>query len=102
MPPDRNRIVKRVLGAIVGMIALWFAVQGGEFSTVNLIQNRRQIAEITHARDSLQHVVDSLRAYRTRVERDPVLQERIAREQFGMVRGKELMYRFTDSVTKKP
>ena len=31
---------------------------------------------------------------------DPALQERIAREEFGMVRGnKELLYRFTDSVS---
>ena len=47
--------------------------------------------------DSLQHIIDSLRTYKHRVETDPVLQERIAREEFGMVRGnKELLYRFTE------
>ena len=50
--------------------------------------------------DSLQHIVDSLKRYKKRVETDPALQERIAREEFGMVRGnKELLYRFADPVT---
>ena len=101
MTVDRKRVVKRAGGAVLGVIVLAFAVEGGEFGTRDLIHNRREIGQITNARDSLQHLVDSLRAYKIRVERDPALQERIAREQFGMVRGKELMYRFTDSVVKK-
>ena len=44
--------------------------------------------------------VDSLRRYKTRVETDPVLQERIAREEFGLVRGdKELLYRLAEPTT---
>jgi cell division protein FtsB len=47
--------------------------------------------------DSLQHVVDSLKRYKHRLQTDPALQERIAREEFGMVRGnKELLYRFAE------
>jgi len=43
----------------------------------------------------LQHRIDSLSAYAHAVETNPVVQERIAREEFGMVRGsKELLYRF--------
>ena len=52
-------------------------------------------AEMVASIDSLTRVVDSLRRYRDRLQRDPKLQERIAREDFGMVRGtKELLYRF--------
>ena len=41
--------------------------------------------------------MDSLRHYRDRLLHDPKLQERIAREDFGMVRGtKELLYRFAE------
>ena len=48
--------------------------------------------------DSLDRIVDSLRAYQRSVLRDPAVQERIAREQFGMVRGeKELLYWITDT-----
>jgi cell division protein FtsB len=47
--------------------------------------------------DSLQQVVDSLKRYKVRLQTDPALQERIAREEFGMVRGdKELLYRFAE------
>jgi hypothetical protein len=52
---------------------------------------------LTTTIDSLQRVVDSLRRYKRRLETDPVLQERIAREEFGLVRGnRELLYRLAD------
>jgi hypothetical protein len=48
--------------------------------------------------DSLQHDVDSLTRLKRRLATDPVLQERIAREENGMVRSdKELIYRFTEA-----
>jgi len=75
--------------------ALVFAVQGGEYSTLDLVHQRRDRLRMTAAIDSMTRVVDSLRRYRDRLQRDPKLQERIAREDFGMVRGtKELLYRF--------
>ena len=90
--------------------ALVFAVQGGEYSTLDLVHQRRDRLRMTAAIDSMTRVVDSLRRYRDRLQRDPKLQERIAREDFGMVRGtKELLYRFAqprdsarDSVSKRP
>ena len=91
----RPSILSRVLwfGVITG--ALVFAVQGGEYSTLDLLHQRREREHITAAIDSMTRVVDSLRRYRDRLQRDPKLQERIAREDFGMVRGtKELLYRF--------
>ncbi len=80
---------------MVGVVALAFAVQGGEYSTIDLFRQRRQTAELRAAIDSLQREVDSLSRYRDRVLHDPKLQERIGREEFGWVRGdKELLYRF--------
>ncbi len=91
LPPG----VKKLLWAMVGVVALTFAVQGGEYSTVDLFRQRRQAIELRAAVDSLQRVVDSLGRYRDRVLHDPKLQERIGREEFGWVRGdKELLYRF--------
>ena len=47
--------------------------------------------------DSLQALVDSLAAYKKAVQTDPLVQERIAREEFGMVKGdRELLYRFVE------
>jgi cell division protein FtsB len=85
----------RLIGLAVIVAALVFAVQGGEYSTLDLVRQRRERQRMTVAIDSLTRVVDSLRKYRDRLQRDPKLQERIAREDFGMVRGtKELLYRF--------
>jgi len=71
------RRVKQVLVAAAVVAALVFAVQGGEFGTRDL-----------------------MRQYKQRVETDPALQERIAREEFGLVRGnKELLYRIAEPVT---
>jgi cell division protein FtsB len=90
--------LRRVVAVIVIACALWFSVQGGEFSTMDLIRQRRQEARISRTIDSLQRLVDSLKRYQAAVEHDPAVQERIAREVFGMVRGdKEILYRFTES-----
>src|SRR5947208_336289 len=98
MASDRRFLAKRLaVGAFV-IGALLFAVEGGEFGTLDLIRQRREKTRISRSIDSLQRVVDSLERYRNAVEHDPVTQERIAREVFGMVRGeKELLYRFADS-----
>ena len=72
-----------------------FAVQGGEYSTLDLVRQRAQRAALVAEIDSLQHQVDSLSHLVHAIETDPAVQERIAREEFGMVRGnKELLYRF--------
>ncbi|MDB4881596.1 MAG: Septum formation initiator [Gemmatimonadetes bacterium] len=89
--------LRRVLIAAGAFAALVFAVQGGEYGTRDLVRQRQRKARLTASIDSLQHVVDSLRRYKKRVETDPVLQERIAREEFGMVRGtKEILYRIAE------
>lgn len=82
--------------------AAYFAVQGGEYSTADVgrqfIARKRMRAEV----DSLQRVVDSLARELKAVETDPAVQERIAREEFGMVRGdKELLYRFAGADTAR-
>lgn len=87
----------RVVRAAVIVAALVFAVQGGEYSTLDLLQQRRAHQQMLASIDSLTHVVDSLQKYYDRLQHDPKLQERIAREDFGMVRGtKELLYRFAE------
>jgi cell division protein FtsB len=99
-------VVKRLGVAALLIVGAWFAVEGGEFSTVDLFRQRSEQARITTSIDSLQRVVDSLKQYADKVQRDPAMQERIAREVFGMVRGnKELLYRFTtpaDSSARRP
>ena len=85
-----------------GVAAVWFAVQGGEYSTLDLLRQRQRSAAVQAELDSLNHVVDSLKAYKQRVLTDPKTQERIAREEFGMIRGKELMYRIVAPGSARP
>ena len=79
-------------------IALFFAVQGGEYSTRDLYVLRAKTGTLVHDVDSLQRQVDSLTRFLKLVKADSATQERIAREEFGMVRGdKEILYRFGDA-----
>jgi cell division protein FtsB len=87
---------------VAGRIVLWllvggaafFALQGGEYSTVDLWRQRGFRQRLTAETDSLARQVDSLRKAAHAVQTDRATQERIAREQFGMVRGdKEILYR---------
>lgn len=74
-----------------------FAVQGGEYATTDLYRQRARRAALLAEVDTLTRQVDSLRTLERRLRTDPALQERVAREEFGMVRGdKELLYRFAD------
>ena len=92
-----GELLKRLAVAVVVLAALAFAVQGGEYGTTDLWRQKQRKKALLGSLDSLQHVVDSLRRYKHRLQTDPALQERIAREEFGMVRGnKELLYRFAE------
>jgi cell division protein FtsB len=78
--------------------ALFFAVQGGEYSTRDLYMQHSRAATLRREVDSLQRQVDSLGRYLKLVKGDSATQERIAREEFGMVRGdKEILYRFGEA-----
>ncbi len=88
---------KKLLLAAALLIAIIFAVQGGEYGTRDLMKQKTRRAKLLATNDSLQHIVDTLKRYKRRLETDAALQERIAREEFGLVRGnKEMLYRFAD------
>src|SRR3954468_3116718 len=85
---------RAVVWSAIGIAALAFAIEGGEYGTRDLVRQWRADRRLTSDIDSVKHVVDSLETYRTRLQKDVKLQERIAREVFGMVRDRELQYRF--------
>jgi cell division protein FtsB len=89
-----------IWGAVI-VAALYFALQGGEYSTADIMRQRSRLREMTARRDSLGRVVDSLRRTERLVHVDSVTQERIAREEFGLVRGSnEILYRFIPDTTR--
>jgi len=89
--------MKRYVWWALIALALFFALQGGEYSTRDLFVLRGRTRRLTVQVDSLQRQVDSLGRFLRLVRSDSATQERIAREEFGMVRGdKEILYRFGD------
>jgi cell division protein FtsB len=75
------------------VVALYFALQGGEYGVLDLRQLRREaVVESTNVA-RLHHLVDSLEQVAAAIERDPRTQERVARERFGMLRPGEFLYR---------
>ncbi len=96
-PLTNKQIVGRVVMVCFALAVVAFAVQGGEYGTTDLLRQRRQLARERAVVDSLAKAVESLKLQKKAVESDPATQERIAREEFGMVQGdKEILYRFVD------
>ena len=91
----KRRLNPRLLAwAAVLLLGAVFAVQGGEYGTSDLFQQRARMERLASEVDSLRDEVDSLERYRTAILEDAATQERIAREEFGMIRPGEILYRF--------
>ena len=101
-PRTPGWIASRVALGAMAIAAIAFAVQGGEYGTSDLLSQRGRLAEQRAIVDSLEKRVAELAAYKKAVETDPVVQERIAREEFGMVKPGEVLYRFSDGDSKSP
>ena len=89
--------LRRLIWISIGVVVLVYALQGGEYSTTALLSQRARATRMRASMDSLRHEIDSLARVKKAVQADPQVQERIAREEFGMVRGnKEILYRFAE------
>jgi cell division protein FtsB len=78
---------------VIITLAAVFALQGGEYSIWNWWELRRAERREAAAVADLEGVVDSLEKAAVAIERDPKVQERVARESFGMVRDGEFLFR---------
>jgi cell division protein FtsB len=85
-------VTARRLAVVVLALALLFAAQGGEYSTWDFLALKRQQGlEVQRIRE-LEQEVDSLRKQAVAIETDPEVQERLARELFGMLKPGEFVY----------
>jgi cell division protein FtsB len=94
--------LKRLLGLFVLIAVAAFAIEGGEYGTADLFSQRAREKRLVRQIDSLRKQVDSLTRYKRALQTDAALQERIAREEFGMVREKEILYRFAEPPRRPP
>ncbi len=83
----------RLLTLLVLAGALVFAVAGGEYGTLDWLELRQQEQRETARIAALRIEVDSLRRFARQLETDSRLAERLARENFGMIRRGEFLYR---------
>ncbi len=90
----RGRVWLRRAAWIGGALAVGiFTVEGGEYGTRDLWSQKGRKAKLDAEVAQLRLDVDSLRAEYKTLTTDDARLERIAREEFGMVRGsKELLY----------
>jgi cell division protein FtsB len=88
--------------SIIGLaFALYFAFQGGEYGVLDLLHLRREEAQERANVARLQHLVDSLTVAAAAIEGDPKVQERVARESFGMLKKGEFLYRLVPEDEKR-
>lgn len=90
----------KLLGWVVFAGAVVFALMGGEYSTFDWLELRRLEREERRAIADLTAEVDSLKRYAKAVETDRRLMERIAREEFGMIRKGEYLYRLQQDTAR--
>ncbi len=69
-----------------------FALEGGEYGTVDLLRLRGQIRREQDSIARLRVEVDSLAQVQKALATDPRTQEKAARELYGMIRPGELLY----------
>jgi len=80
-----------VVGILV--LAALFALQGGTYTTFDLMRLKGDLRTEREAIAQLKVAVDSLTKVADAVEHDPRTQEKLARDQFGMIRAGEHLYR---------
>jgi len=83
----------RIAGLAGACVLLALAAWGGEYSTADWLTMRRQLADERDKVAALTAEVDSLAKAAKDLETNPIVQERVAREEFGMIRNGELLYR---------
>ena len=80
-----------VVGILV--LAAVFALGGGTYTTLDLFRLKRQLHDEQDAIVQLKVDIDSLSRVADAAEHDPRAQERLARDQYGMIRPGEYLYR---------
>lgn len=88
----------RLIGFAAAAVLAGLAFQAGEYGTLDWLKLKGQLAEEHRAVRDLEVRLDSLQRLAHALETDPAAQERAAREQFGMIRKGELLYRLVPRV----
>lgn len=83
------------------LLALYWAVFGGEYSVWELRGARAELERSRAELTALRQEIDSLRAWADSLRDDPWTLERLAREEHGLVRAGEEVVRVTGAPTRE-
>ncbi|MEI2721078.1 MAG: septum formation initiator family protein [Gemmatimonadales bacterium] len=83
----------RWLALGVLLLAVLFAFRGGMFTVGDARALEREAEALQAEVKALQRQVDSLRSFHDSLESLPAVQERVAREEWGMIRSGEMSIR---------
>ena len=78
-----------------------FALFGGDYGTQHLLGMNRQVEGERARISTLRHEVDSLARVLRALKTDPAMQERVARELYGMIRPGETLYQVVPRDTSR-
>jgi len=90
-----NRLAKIMVPGLL-LVAVYYALFGGEYSVFELNRTRVALEAERVTLIELEAQIDSLVAWSDSLRNDPHTLERVAREQFGMIREGETLYRFAE------
>jgi cell division protein FtsB len=92
----------RIAGIVGAVVLAALAFQAGEYGTLDWLKLRHQLAQERQDLRDLEIRLDSLARLARALETDPAAQERAAREQFGMIRRGEILYRLVPQAEPAP
>ena len=90
-----NRLAKVLVPGLL-LVAVYLAVFGGEYSVFDLHRTRVDLESERITLMELESQIDSLVAWSDSLTNDPQTLERVAREEFGMIREGGTLYRFAE------
>lgn len=90
-----SKLKKLLLPGIL-VVAVYYAVFGGEYSYFALRRARAAVAKESLDLALMRHQIDSLKAWADSLKGDSATLERLARERYGMIRDGETLYRFAE------
>jgi cell division protein FtsB len=90
-------MLRRLIFPVLLAVAGYYAVFGGEYSALDVYRVRGETAAARAALEELGEVTRALALRVEALEHDPRTLEALARENFGMIREGEILYRFADS-----
>jgi cell division protein FtsB len=95
-------VIRKAFAGFVILGSLYFLLLGGEYTFLDIWRlEREQEAEIAEL-EAVRAEVQELQAHADSLATDSAALERLAREQFGLIREGERLYRFVETDTTQP